>query len=73
MQNALYQSAGDEVPFIDPEKREKLLPLLVKKMIERGEDNYVLHRKVSSYAAANNIEPSEVRLLDIEYPEHIDW
>lgn len=59
--------------YAEPEKREKLLPRLIKKMIERGEDYYELHRTVSSYAATNNIDPSEVRLVGIEYPQDLDW
>lgn len=51
----------------------KTIGRLREKMIECGEDYYELHRTVSSYAATNNIDPSEVRLVGIEYPQDLDW
>jgi len=56
-----------------PEKREKLLATLVRKIIVQGEDYYQIHRDVSAYAIKNNISKDQVRLADVDYPEDIEW
>ncbi|MFH5835599.1 DUF6904 family protein [Proteiniclasticum sp. C24MP] len=59
--------------YAEPEKRKKLLATLVRKMIVLGEDYYQLHHEVSSYALENGVDPSQVRLKGVDYPEHLEW
>ncbi|MBN2220795.1 MAG: hypothetical protein JW708_01230 [Vallitaleaceae bacterium] len=59
--------------YAAPEKREKLLATLVKKITHLGEEYYQMYREISSYAIKNNLSKDQVRLADVEYPESIEW
>lgn len=59
--------------YTEPDKREKLLATLVKKIIVKGEDYYKVHRKVSAFAVENNVPKRLVGLGEVEYPDSIDW
>ncbi|HBN96309.1 MAG TPA: hypothetical protein DDZ66_08405 [Firmicutes bacterium] len=57
---------------LDKEKRVKNISIMVKRLVEKG-DEYQEYREVVNEAAqAHNCSPSFVE-LDIDYPEEIDW
>lgn len=64
-----------EMEYINskPEKREKLLATLVRKIIVQGDDYYQIYQDVSSYAIENNISRDQVRLSHVEYPDDVEW
>lgn len=59
--------------YSNPEKREKLLATLVRKIIEPGDDYYDVAKSVSTYARENNVPMDHVGLSGIEYPDTIEW
>ena len=59
--------------YSKPDKREKLLATLVRKIIVKGDDYYQLSNDISTYASSNNIPKEDIRLAEVEYPESIDW
>ncbi len=56
-----------------PEKREKLLATLVRKIIVQGDDYEQVRREVTAYAKENGIELDQVRLAEEDYPEDLEW
>jgi len=56
-----------------PEKREKLLATLVRKIIIEGDDYDQVRREVTAYAKENDIRIDWVRMADEDYLEHLEW
>ena len=59
--------------YSNPEKREKLLATLVRKIIEPGDDYYDVAESISNYAKENNVSMDQVGLAGIKYPDTIKW
>ena len=56
-----------------PEKRNKLLATLVKKMIVKGDDYYELEARILHFILESGACAEDVQLADVEYPEEIIW
>ncbi|MRX72825.1 hypothetical protein GJU40_11775 [Bacillus lacus] len=56
----------------EPEKREKNISIIAKRLAERGDEYLAVRREVQDAAAKYDCHPSDIRLAE-EYPEDIDW
>jgi len=56
-----------------PEKREKLLATLVRKIIVQGDDYLQVEDDIMAYALRHHLPKEEIVFSDVEYPEVIEW
>ena len=66
MLNIRYLNAEDR------EDREKLLPIVVKRMVEKGKEYQEIERDVREMAKANNCSKEDIS-LSWDYPDEIEW
>jgi len=64
--NIRYLHAGDR------EDRVKLLPIIVKRMVEKGKEYQEIERDVREMAIAKNCSEEELS-LSWDYPDEIEW
>ena len=55
-----------------PEKRQKQLPIMAKRLSEFGDDYQKLRVEIQTIARGQGVDPEQIRLLE-DYPEEVEW